>query len=596
MKRFLGLVAISDILIVSGMMATPLLAQEKSSLFLAYPPPEHQTTAEKIFLIGTASPEEEVLVNGKAITNRSKAGHFAPSFPLKLGKNVFTLRHQDEELKITVIRNSTAPEIPQEVAFADDSLTPAVDIARLPGEFICFGAIAPPKAEVKVSIGGQSVALLPQTQAIALPSNSAVLTAEADSASKNVPGQYQGCTTFETTGNLGKPIFELNLQEKTVTQEGQGEVTIFDRSQIEVIEVTADAGVARTGASTDYSRLTPLPKGTKARVTGKEGEWLRLDYGGWIKAEETQPVVSNVPPHSLVRGITSRQVAEATEIILPLQIPVPVAVTQRDKQITLSLYNTTAQTDTIKLDSPIIERFDWQQVTPSQIDYTFHLKSQQQWGYDLRYEGTNLIFTLRHPPQSVLPQLRFLAAPALEGIEILLDPGHGGKELGSKGPTGYPEKKINLIMSQLIAAELKKMGATVYLTRETDTDVSLEERVDIINNTKPDLAISIHYNALPDSGDALNTKGISTFWYHPQAQDLASFLHSYLVENLNRPDYGVFWNNLALTRPHTAPAILLELGFTINPEEFEWITDAREQKQLASAIARGIKAWFEQSD
>ena len=147
-----------------------------------------------------------------------------------------------------------------------------------------------------------------------------------------------------------------------------------------------------------------------------------------------------------------------------------------------------------------------------------------------------------------------------------------------------------------IAAELEKLGATVYLTRETDTDVSLEERVDIINNTKPDLAISIHYNALPDSGDALNTKGISTFWYHPQAQDLASFLHSYLVENLNRPDYGVFWNNLALTRPHTAPAILLELGFTINPEEFEWITDAREQQKLASAIARGIKAWFEQSD
>ncbi|WP_036483595.1 N-acetylmuramoyl-L-alanine amidase [Myxosarcina sp. GI1] len=590
MKHFLGLVAISDILIVSSMMATPLLAQKKSSLFLAYPPPEHQTTAEKIFLIGTASPEAEVSVNGKAITNRSKMGHFAPSFPLKLGKNVFTLRHQNAELKITVIRNSAVPEIPTGIAFAEDSLTPAVNIDRLPEEFVCFGAIAPPKAEVNVSIGGKSIALLPQ-RAIALPPNSAVLTAEADTVNV-AAGIYQGCTVFETSGNLGKPIFELDLQGKTVTKEGTGEITILDRAEIEVVEVTADEGVARTGASTDYSRLTPLPKGTRARVTGREGEWLRLDYGGWIKAEETKPVVGNTLPHSLIRGITSRQIAGATEIIFPLQTPVPVAVTQGEKQITLSLYNTTAQTDTIKVASdPVIQRLDWQQVTPTKIDYTFQLKNQQQWGYDLRYEGTNLIFTLRHSPQ-ILPSSSFLSDRSLAGIEILLDPGHGGSESGSIGPTGYPEKKINLIMSQLVAAELKKMGATVYLTRETDTDLSLQERVDIINNTKPDLAISIHYNALPDSGDALNTQGISTFWYHPQAEDLASFLHSYLVENLNRPNYGVYWNNLALTRPHTAPAILLELGFMINPQEFEWITDAREQKKLAAAIAQGIKEWF----
>ncbi|MGV2826532.1 N-acetylmuramoyl-L-alanine amidase [Myxosarcina sp. GI1(2024)] len=585
MKQVLGLVAIGDILIVSGILAISVSANEPAALSVVYPPAKHQTTAEKIFLIGTAAPEAEVLVNGKAIA-RSKAGHFAPSFPLKLGKNVFTLRHQDEELQLTVIRNSAVPEIPQEVAFAEDSLNPAVDIARLPGELVCFSAIAPPEAEIEVSLGDKNIALLPQN-GIELPPNSAVLTAEAESAVNVITGTYQGCTAFETSGNLGKPIFELNLQGETVTQEGSGEVTIVDRSKIEVIEVTADPGVARTGASTNYSRLTPLPKGTRARVTGREGEWLRLDYGGWIKAEETQPLASKVPPHSLIRGITSRQVAGVTEIIFPLQTPVPVVVTQGDKRITLTLYNTTAQTDTIKLDSaPIIERLDWQQTTPTQIDYTFQLQNQRQWGYDLRYEGTNLIFTLRHPPKA-----RSLVRP-LAGIEILLDPGHGGEELGARGPTGYPEKEINLLMSKLIATELKRLGATVYLTRESDIDLSLQERVEIIDKTKPDLALSIHYNALPDSGDALNTQGISTFWYHPQAQDLASFLHSYLVKNLNRPDYGLFWNNLALTRPHTAPAILLELGFMINPDEFEWITDAREQQRLAGAIARGIRTWF----
>ena len=64
------------------------------------------------------------------------------------------------------------------------------------------------------------------------------------------------------------------------------------------------------------------------------------------------------------------------------------------------------------------------------------------------------------------------------------------------------------------------------------------------------------------------------------------------MEKLDRSDAGVFWNNLALTRPHTAPSVLLELGFMINPWEFEWITNPKEQKQLVRAIASGIVEWF----
>jgi N-acetylmuramoyl-L-alanine amidase len=346
-------------------------------------------------------------------------------------------------------------------------------------------------------------------------------------------------------------------------------------------------------------------------VTGKEGEWLRLDYGAWIRAEETKPIPENIPPQSIIRGVTSRQVKSATEIVFPLQVPVPVEIEQKEDSITLSLHNTTAQTDTIRLDAdPLIKRLDWQQVSPTKIDYTFELHHRQQWGYDLRYEGSNLIFSLRHAPE-------ILAVPVaesikyddlddliednviesdnekpLENIKILLDPGHGGQENGSKGATGYSEKKINLIISQLVRDELKELGATVYLTREKDADLALEARVAMIDKIKPDLAISIHYNALPDDGDAENTQGISAFWYNTQAQAPAMFLHNYLLEKLNRPDAGTFWNNLALTRPHTAPAILLELGFMINPEEFEWITNQEEQEKLAETLAQGIKEWF----
>ena len=81
------------------------------------------------------------------------------------------------------------------------------------------------------------------------------------------------------------------------------------------------------------------------------------------------------------------------------------------------------------------------------------------------------------------------------------------------------------------------------------------------------------------------------FWYHPQAHSLAVSLHDHLIQDLNRSPAGVFWNNLALTRPQIAPSVLLELGFMINPWEFEWISDRKEQIKLAKAIAKGIVDW-----
>lgn len=113
-----------------------------------------------------------------------------------------------------------------------------------------------------------------------------------------------------------------------------------------------------------------------------------------------------------------------------------------------------------------------------------------------------------------------------------------------------------------------------------------------IDQLEPTIALSIHYNALPDNGDAIDTQGVGAFWYNAQAHSLATFLHDYLVQDLERSAYGVYWNNLALTRPTTAPSVLLELGFMINPTEFEWIVDPVEQKKLANAIADGIVEWL----
>lgn len=566
-------------------IALPAMAQQ--SLFIAYPPPNHETTADRIFLIGTAAADSEVTVNGEVIA-RSPAGHFAPSFPLQIGENRFVVRSQNQELQLVVTRNSTQPIVPQGIDFAKGSLLPDRPIARQLGESICFEAIAPANSSVTVQLGDRSVALLPQSQSVALPANNAVLTGNNQPETQVVAGLYQGCTSFKTPGNLGTPVFQLALNGTVKTQPGTGSIEILSGDRVEVAEVTVESGTARTGPSTDYSRLTPLPKGTQAAITGKDGEWVRLDYGAWIKAEEVRVFPSGVQPRSLIRSVRASHGSQWTEVYFPLQVPVPVSIAQNTDTLTLTLYNTTAQTDTIAFnDNPIVSRLDWQQVAGDRLQYTFNFKSQQQWGYKLRYDGTTLVLSLRHPPQ--------LSANSrsLSGVTVLLDPGHGSDaDLGAVGPNGYREKDVTLRVSQLVRDRLIARGATVVMTREGDEDILPGARADLIAKVEPTIALSLHYNALPDNGDAANTDGVGTFWYQPQAHDLATFLYNHLVEDLNRPSYGVFWGNLALTRPAVTPSVLLEFGFMINPVEFEWIVDPVQQEKLADSLAEGITDWI----
>ncbi len=607
-------------------MTAPVTAQSLAkSLIVVYPPTTYETTSTQIFLLGSAPQDGTVMVNGQPIA-RSSAGHFAPSFPLNLGENQFTVTHQGQTQILKITRKATQPTPTPSTGFAPGSLQPAVDMAHLPGETVCLSAIALPNTTVTATISpavsptvstsgnqtganqtgaNQTIPLLPQ-QSVELPDNKAVLTGKAQVAESQT-GQYAGCMQFTTPGTTASVAYQISAQPP---QTAPGKITILNPVKLEVVEVTAAAGVARTGASTDFSRLSPLPQGTRASVTGQAGEWLRLDYGGWIKRSETKSIANAIPPRSIIRGVTSRPAGDWTEVVFPLQTPVPTQLQPLDQQIVLSLYNVTAQTDTIKLiDNPVIDVINWQQINPQQIDYRFNLKSAQQWGYKLRYEGSNLILSLKHPPRASIPthSLKPTSAPtkptsppkptsqSLKGIKILLDPGHGGPEdSGSVGLTGYPEKDATLYLAKQLRDRLARLGATVIMTREGDIDLSPNDRAKIIAQTAPTIAISLHFNALPDNGDALKTSGMSAFWYHPQAHSLAAFLHDYVTHKLGRKSDGVLWNNLALTRPAIAPSVLLELGYMINPEEFEWVRNPQAQQQLADVLAEGIVAWFQQ--
>lgn len=553
----------------------------KPNLRLVYPPPNYATQSPQIFLLGTAPTNAEVRVNGQLI-RRSQAGHFAPSFPLALGLNRFQVIWGDrEEQIIEVQRLDSGRPAPQTAALQPETLSPAASFACLPGEAVCFSAVGTPGAQLRVWLADKLIELSEIGSVTQLPPNTAVLTGRNQPQPMAQPGLYQGWGVFCKPGNLGCPRFELAFQGETITQQGGAELEVLDPAQLPVIEVQARQGQARTGPGQDYARLTPLPQGTQATVSGRSGTWLRLDYGGWLLESEVSRLPRAGLPHNSIRSISaSCRVSGWTEVRFPLALPVPVSVRQEAEQFWLTLHNTVAQTDTIRLEvEGLLDSLTWQQLTPLQVQYCLRLRSRRQWGYRLRYEGSTLILGLRHPSQ--VPY-------------ILLDPGHGGPDApGARGPDGSPEKDFTLALAQQVRDRLVTAGLQTSLTRDADMSLSLQARTELIEQLEPTLCLSLHYNALPDEGDAETTQGLSAFWYHPQSLDLARFVLRFLCQRLGRESHGLYWGNLALTRPSLCPAVLLELGFLIHPEEFEWISDSQAQAELAEALAEAVLRWLE---
>ena len=139
---------------------------------------------------------------------------------------------------------------------------------------------------------------------------------------------------------------------------------------------------------------------------------------------------------------------------------------------------------------------------------------------------------------------------------IILDPGHGGSDHGAiRGDTS--EKDITLDVAKRVRTLLEKKGYEVFMTREIDETLSLQERVEISENLIPDLFISIHVNS--SNSDAPN--GIETHYYKENSLTLAKTVHASMLNNVQANNRGLFKSKFYVINHTTAPAILLEIGF-----------------------------------
>ncbi len=180
---------------------------------------------------------------------------------------------------------------------------------------------------------------------------------------------------------------------------------------------------------------------------------------------------------------------------------------------------------------------------------------------------------------------------------IVIDPGHGAVDLGAIGINGLKEKDVVL----KIASQMLKWNKTVlnneydiYLTRYSDTLISLSHRAKLTTILRPDLFISLHCN------HSTNTKArgievfVHTYAYSSNGKQsvvIATLIIKQLHKKLGYKTRGVKKANFQVLRQtiNTCPSMLIELGFLSNKDESDYLTKKENINALALAILMSIK-------
>ena len=183
---------------------------------------------------------------------------------------------------------------------------------------------------------------------------------------------------------------------------------------------------------------------------------------------------------------------------------------------------------------------------------------------------------------------------------VVLDAGHGSSDSGKVGINGVLEKDINLFISKKTKKYLEKKGVRVIMTRDKDESLAEEEngnrkvqdmkaRVKRINDTKPDLAVSIHQNSYHEE----SIHGAQVFYYEhsesgeKDARILQEALLAVDPDNTRQVKANTTYYLLKRTE---VPILIVECGFLSNQEEAEKLASEDYQKEIAKAIANGIES------
>jgi len=232
------------------------------------------------------------------------------------------------------------------------------------------------------------------------------------------------------------------------------------------------------------------------------------------------------------------------------------------------------------------------------------------------------------PPAPPAPEMPMpIPVPATGVRTIVIDPGHGGDELGAQGSRGTLEKDITLAVARRLRTLIEsRLGLRVFLTRDDDRTMSLDDRSAYANSQRADVFISIHANAavraamkgaevyylsidradaearrLAESSDAqLPTLGGGTrtidliLWetaqarYLEQSNALANFVEQSLRARVDMSPRAVQQAPFRVLVGANMPAVLVEIGYLSNPDQEQSLSSGNYQAMVAQALLDAI--------
>lgn len=201
-------------------------------------------------------------------------------------------------------------------------------------------------------------------------------------------------------------------------------------------------------------------------------------------------------------------------------------------------------------------------------------------------------------------------APKAAKKVVFIDAAHGGADLGVKVSDKMSEKELTLKFALLVQKELgKDDGIQVVLSRDKDTDLAIAERIKRIEAARPLAAVSLHVNAGFDkkakgfevyfpgfkgakAGKDESAAIISDMKKNKHLNDsvrLARSIQKQLETVFPRENRGLREAPLPILEGVSVPAVVVEIGFAGNPDNFKKLTNDKYQQDIARAIAKGVR-------
>lgn len=353
----------------------------------------------------------------------------------------------------------------------------------------------------------------------------------------------------------------------------------------------------RATPSSNGEKLVTIPVDTIVDITEEQNGWYKVNYDsltGWISSEYVE-IVENTPIEVPETNEDFPNEESEDQITIDLSVNGTVFILGGSGVI-----SPTAQSIVEgKVNSKYKDNLREFPALPSEIK-----KEEPSRGG----EDPNKPEPPQPPNTDYDPSTEVLVDPfsdipdnALAGKIIMIDPGHGGPDVGAVGPSKTYEKVNTLAIALALKDILTQARAEVLMTREEDRSPAakyteledLKARVALANSNNAELFISIHNDAFTNP----ETNGTSVYYSSANAKNneslhLASSIRTAVVGTLSTRDRGVKQANFYILSNTKIPAILLETAFISNPYEEARLQNPTFRQNVAAGLFKGIYAYY----